>query len=80
MIGTYDFCILLSNLYASWYKVAPSRLSGSPSIGSTIIWLTTSYLALEGVNKNSDGLTTCTSLLYNALNSISNDWSVPLLR
>ena len=42
-------------------------------MGSTISWLTISYLALDGVNKNSDGLMTFTSLLYKALNRISND-------
>ena len=56
------------------------KSAGSPSIAYTTKSLVILYCAFDGEIKKSLGLIIFTSSLYKALNKISNDKSVPLLR
>ena len=71
-----------SFLYSLCLKVEFSMCIGlpSPSIDSTTKSFTTLKFAFEGVKRKSLGLIISTYSLYNALNKISNDLSVPLLK
>ena len=64
--------------YESWKRVLLINSSGSPNNGSTIRSLVLFQLALDGEIINSFGLIILTSSLYNALNKMVNDSSVPL--
>ena len=80
VIGAYALFIPFPNLYWSWYSVAFSKFSGSPSIASTTKSFVTLYCASDGATKKSLGFIIFTSSLYKALNKISKDTSVPLLK
>jgi hypothetical protein len=63
----------------SWNKVALSKFSGLPSWASTIKSLVSWYCAFDGLIKLSWGLINSISSLYNALNKILKEDSVPLV-
>ena len=67
-------------LYFSWNNVVVSKFSGFPEIPSRIRSSVILYPALEGVNTKSIGFTILTFSLYSALNKISKDLSVPLVK
>ena len=78
-MGAYASAIFAGS-YGCWKTVAWSRSRGSPVTAST----TRSFVILksefDGIKRKSLGFTTTTFSLYNALNRISKDLSVPLLR